>query len=209
MISTGGNEIVGGGGFGLGMGGFGGIAPIGLIGLNTFLGGYGNGYGAPGVAAVASGDCTRTLEQTIAVNAALNSGFNGVNDHLTQNAMATTAGFTALNNTFVNGYNSLSTSVQEAKYDNAVQMCSQTNTILTAIGAAKQDIIDQGTNFRIADLERQLSVAEQGGPIVRSGAFVPFNPCQNDSQMANINQVLVQLGNGLVGVQNTLASLVK
>ena len=206
-ISTGGNEIVGGGAFG--MGGFGGIAPIGLIGLNTFLGGYGGGYGAPGVAAVADGDCTRTLEQTIAVNAALNSGFNSINDHLTQNAMGVTAGFTALNNTFVNGYNSLSNNIQEAKYDNAIQMCNQTSTILAAIGSAKQDIIDQGTNFRIADLERQLSVAEQGGPQVRAGAFDPVNPCQTDSQISNINQVLVQLGNGLVGVQNALASLVK
>lgn len=46
-ISTGGTDIMGGGaGYGFG-GGFGGIAPIGLIWLNTFLGGRG-GFGGDG-----------------------------------------------------------------------------------------------------------------------------------------------------------------
>ena len=36
-ISTGATDVVGGGS-GYGFGGFGGIVPIGLIGLNTFLG---------------------------------------------------------------------------------------------------------------------------------------------------------------------------
>lgn len=56
-ISTGGTDMIGGGaGYGFG-GGFGGIAPIGLIGLNTFLGGrggFGDGFGNgpfPGVGA--------------------------------------------------------------------------------------------------------------------------------------------------------------
>lgn len=49
-ISTGATDIVGGAGYGYG--GFGGIAPIGLIGLNTFLGGngFGNGFLGNGVA---------------------------------------------------------------------------------------------------------------------------------------------------------------
>lgn len=42
-ISTGGTDIVGGGGYGFG-GGFGGIAPVGLIGLNTLFNGN-NGWG--------------------------------------------------------------------------------------------------------------------------------------------------------------------
>lgn len=47
-ISTGGTDMIGGGsGYGFGGGGFGGIAPIGLIGLNTFLGGRG-GFGNEG-----------------------------------------------------------------------------------------------------------------------------------------------------------------
>lgn len=215
MISTGGNEIVGGAG-GFGIGGFGGIAPIGLIGLNTFLGNGFGGYGTTGVV----GSCglsdlkSELLQQTIANLQSTQIETNAITGAIGELSEQVGAKYDSLNQTLnygfsnvVNGINGVNTQLLNSKYENQLAMCGQTNTLVATMNAGFQSIKDEMCEAKIADLERQLAVAENGGPIVRAGAFVPLNPCQTDNQMANINQVLVQVGHGLTGLQNAIAAM--
>lgn len=88
------------------------------------------------------------LEQTIAQNAALNAGVYSINSTIGEVTEA------------VQG---VSTQILEAKYDNALQMCAQTNALSTQMNAGFQSIKDDLTCSKIADLERQLLVAQLCG----------------------------------------------
>ena len=135
------------GGYG-GMGGLGGLGGLGLVGLVGI-----NSLGLGG----RDGDCGKTvaLEQTIATLQGLNSN---------QNAITAAIGAVDIR-------------LEAAIAGVAKEVCDLSSTLLTAIAVASQSGKDQATAFRFGDLERELAVAQNGGPIVRAGTFVQCDPC--------------------------------
>lgn len=191
--------IAGGGGFGFG--GSWGIPPVGLFGIsNIFGGGYG-GYAGGGAVAAGAELRSEILQQTIANLQASNTCTNTVTAAVGEAAEGIGNKLESLNQSVYAGFTNLSNQVQQAKYDAAISNCQQTNYIVGAINNGIQSIKDQLCDNKIADLERALSVAENGGPIVRSGAFVPVNPCSDNSRMTNIENTIIQIGNRLNAMQ--------
>lgn len=159
--------------------GFGGGTGFGLIeGLlfGTLLrGGFGND-GCKNAEVVA-------LEAQIATNAALTAGLYNTSNQIGETNEAITAlGYTLMNQ------------IQQTKYD-----------VTATVNAGIQSVKDEMCASKIADLERQLAVAENGGPIVRAGAFVQANPCADATRINNIEQTIVQIGNHLTALQGAMA----
>lgn len=177
-----------------GLGGLGGVGLVGLVGLNNLMnpyGAYGGAYGAGGPAAAAC-DRTAILEQTIAT---LQGQF--------ASTTAIEGDISDLDTKLSGAISDVAKGLCDIRYENA----QQTSTLLAAFSAGVQSVKDQQTQFRFEDLERQLAVAQNGGPIVRAGVFKQCDPCHEQNQMSNINQVLIQVGNGLTALQNAVAAL--
>lgn len=205
----------GGYGLGGGMGGFGTFGLFGLLGIDSLNGGRRNDAGF---------DTNVTLEQTIALNSTIAQAASGINAHIDSNFEVTNgrldsiysginAGFAGVNQSLCQGFNSLNQSILESKYDNALQMCGQTNAIVSAIAASTQSIKDQQTCFEMNQLRGQIATSQHaeiisalGGPRVQAGAFIPVNPCQDNSRITNIENTVVQLANGFGNVQSALAA---
>lgn len=137
-ISTGGTDMIGGGsGYGFGGGGFGGIAPIGLIGLNTFLGGRGgfgnDGFGAggafPGAGIVGSTVADQNISELRKDVQGVNTTIESLGNEIAGSQFAQTIDF---NNNFRNLDNRLCDSEKSAlasAYAQSLQAFQNTQVI--------------------------------------------------------------------------------
>jgi hypothetical protein len=221
---------MGGDGFGFGGGGLGGGLVGGLL-ASTLFGNRNNGADAALVTAqqtsqLMSQSATETLglvnngaANTASVVAAIDTsaqtaqnyivqGFGAVGNRLDALTASGTAGFQAT----LAGIGAVKDDICQVRFENAQQtnqllqaMCANTQ----AINASIQSVKDQNTAFEIKDLERQLAVAQTGGPIVRAGAFVPINPCasapDHTAAINQLTQIAIGTGNALNAIQAALA----
>jgi len=225
---------MGGDGFGFGGGGGLGGGIVGGLLASTLFGGnrFGNNNGSDPALVTAQqtsqlmqqastdtlGIINNGSSQTASIVAAIDTngqttqnyvvqGFGAVGNRLDALTASTTAGFQAT----LAAVSAVKDDVCQVRFENA----QQTNQILQAmcantqsINANIQSVKDAQTAFEIKDLERQLAVAQTGGPIVRAGAFVPVNPCSTPDHTAAINQltqIAIGTGNALNAIQAALA----
>ncbi|MGL5972435.1 MAG: hypothetical protein ACRCZK_01770 [Oscillospiraceae bacterium] len=169
----------------------------------------GNGLGGNRGAVVADETCNQTLQliqagtaNTNQISQTLANGFSGVQNRFDSVSNGLVTGFAGVNS----AVNEVKSAILESKYDTALQMCQQTNILSTQMNAGFQGIKDQMNCQVVKDLERQLAVAENGGPIVRAGTFVQANPCQDNARITNIEQTVIQVGNALSAIQGALVT---
>lgn len=207
-------DISGGGRAGMGDGG----TLMGLILGAAFSGGglFGNRNDGAAAAVVSNETATRTLEQTIALlqsscaqTATITSELNSLGTNMNMGFADTKSAINGVGVLLAQSIAGVNQSVVEAKYDNALQVCAQTSALTAAITNGNQRILDQMNCQAIKDLERQLAVAENGGPIVRAGAFIPVNPCHQNDQINIINQNVNAIGSSVSQLAGVVSKLVK
>ena len=165
----------GAGGFGGGVGGFGLLGLFGILGANGLNGGN-------------DGKCV-ALEQTIATLQGQNSSTTAI-----------LAGLGSVKDSLGAALGGVSEAICQANYNNS----QQTSQILTAMTAGFTAAEQAACARAYADIERQLAVAQSGGPRVQNGVWVQPNPCPQNNGGDMVNQTIIQIGNRLTAIEGAL-----
>lgn len=210
------NESVGGypmmGGWG---GGWGGGDLLGAVVLSTLFNRNGNNcndghpypYPAPYPTPYCNPCCDKAdvANQTIAMLQSQQTQTCCINDEVGDVKDAMTYGFSNVKDAIHN----LGTSFMQSQYAQTNAMNCQTNTIVGAINCGVQSIKDIMCQNEKDELRRQLAIAENGGPIVRAGAYVFSNPCHDNKWKSDIDQFVVQIGQTNTAILGALQALAK